>query len=52
MDDTGDVQSPLTRPVESFIADLTPILLNLASATGRRPGSPGGEDVPPLLVEQ
>ncbi|MFP5318832.1 MAG: AAA family ATPase [Acidimicrobiia bacterium] len=27
------MQSPITRPVESFIADLTPILLNLASAT-------------------
>lgn len=34
MDDTGGVQSPLTRPVESFIADLTPVLLDLASATG------------------
>jgi hypothetical protein len=34
MDDTGHVQSPLSRPVEAFIADLTPVLLNLASATG------------------
>lgn len=34
MGDTGGVQSPITRPVEEFIADLTPVLLNLASATG------------------
>jgi Cdc6-like AAA superfamily ATPase len=34
VDDTGVVQSPITRPVEAFIADLTPVLLNLASGTG------------------